>query len=114
MPPLELTELGPAAQAELSAPPPAHPPVPGRAAWRRRWPSALSVGGLLLLWWAASAGGLVSPLFLPALLRWRKGWRIWRSTASWTPACGVTPPPAWAGWAWRYCWPRPPRCRWAC
>ena len=68
MPPLELTELGPAAQAELSAPAPVHPssPNPGRfAAWRRCWPSALSVGGLLLLWWAASAGGLVSPLFLP-------------------------------------------------
>ncbi|PTU67536.1 taurine ABC transporter permease TauC [Chromobacterium sp. Panama] len=68
MPPLELTELGPAAQAELSVPPPAHAhaPLSGRfAAWRRRWPSALSVGGLLLLWWAASAGGLVSPLFLP-------------------------------------------------
>ncbi|MET1077370.1 MAG: taurine ABC transporter permease TauC [Pseudomonas sp.] len=42
----------------VAAPPAAH-------AHSRHWLSGLSLGSLILLWWAVTASGLIEPLFLP-------------------------------------------------
>jgi taurine transport system permease protein len=65
MPPYELSELSLAAEAELSA----APPLPAAHArgidWRASAPMLATVATLIVLWWAASASGLVPALFLP-------------------------------------------------
>ncbi|MQA56129.1 taurine ABC transporter permease TauC [Pseudomonas piscis] len=52
-------------------------PLPARRSLSTRWISVLTLVGLLALWWAVTASGLVEPLFLPspgAVLQ--KGWLL--------------------------------------